>query len=101
MELPISIAVTVTRDGLVVTPYLGEVGCLELHGELHERVGDVSGGLVGDGIFGGTRHGDHSGLRFDRVFHAEALAFDDDRLSVVQDPVEDGRGQGAVVVEDL
>ena len=35
------------------------------------------------------------------VLHAEALAFDDDRLGVVQDAVEDGGGQRAVVVEDL
>ena len=35
------------------------------------------------------------------VLHAEALAFDDDRLGVVQDAIEDGGGQRAVVVEDL
>jgi hypothetical protein len=35
------------------------------------------------------------------VLHAEARAFDDDRLGVVQDAIEDGGGQRAVVVEDL
>src|SRR5579864_3938266 len=39
-------------EGLVVTADLGEVGCLELQGDLHEHVGDVSGGLIGDGVFG-------------------------------------------------
>src|SRR6516165_4202931 len=41
------------------------------------------------------------GLLFNLVLHAEALAFDDDRVGVVQDAVEDGGGQRAVVVEDL
>ena len=40
------------RDGLAVTPYLGEVGCLELQGEVHQRVGDVGSCFVGDGIVG-------------------------------------------------
>jgi hypothetical protein len=39
-------------EGLVVTADLGEVSCLELQGDLHEYVGDVSGGLIGDGVFG-------------------------------------------------
>jgi hypothetical protein len=39
-------------DGLVVTAYLGEVGRLELQGEFHQGVCDVSGGFVGDGVFG-------------------------------------------------
>src|SRR5215472_5521134 len=39
--------------------------------------------------------------RFNLIFHAEAPAFDDDRLGVVQDPVEDGGGQRAVIIEDL
>ena len=38
-------------DGLVVTAYLGEVGGLELQGEFHQGVRDVSGGFVGDGVF--------------------------------------------------
>jgi hypothetical protein len=33
----------------------------------------------------------------DLVLHAEALAFDDDGLGVMEDAVEDGGGQGAVV----
>jgi hypothetical protein len=41
------------------------------------------------------------GLLFNLVLHAEALAFDDDRVGVVQDAVKDGGGQRAVVVEDL
>src|SRR6202158_6201753 len=40
-------------------------------------------------------------LLFNFVLHAEALAFDDDRVGVVQDAVEDGRGQRAVILEDL
>jgi hypothetical protein len=40
------------RDGLVVTAYLGEVGVLELQGKFHQGVCDVSGGFVGDGVFG-------------------------------------------------
>ena len=40
-------------------------------------------------------------LFVDLVLHAEARAFDDDRLGVVQDAIEDGGGQRAVVVEDL
>ena len=41
------------------------------------------------------------GLLLDLILHAEALAFDDDRVGVVQDAVEDGGGQRTVVVEDL
>jgi hypothetical protein len=40
-------------------------------------------------------------LHVDLVFHSEALALDNDRFGVVQDAVEDGGRQGAVVVEDL
>src|SRR6202166_1485969 len=54
IELP-SIVVTFWRDGLVVTAYLGEVGRLELQGDLHQRVRNVSGGFIGDGIFGRHR----------------------------------------------
>ena len=39
-------------EGLVMTADFGEVGCLELQGDLHEHVGDVSGGLIGGGVFG-------------------------------------------------
>ena len=35
------------------------------------------------------------------VFHSVTGAFDEDRLCVVQDTVEDGRGQRGVVVEDV
>jgi hypothetical protein len=38
-------------DGLMVTADLGEVGGFELQGEVHQRVGDVSGGFIGDGVF--------------------------------------------------
>jgi hypothetical protein len=41
------------------------------------------------------------GLLVDLVLHAEALAFDDDRVCVMQDAIENGGSQGAVVVEDL
>ena len=50
-ELP-TIVVTFWRDGLVVTAYLGEVARLELQGDLHQRVRNVSGGFIGDGVFG-------------------------------------------------
>jgi len=33
--------------------------------------------------------------------HAKAFAFDDDDLRMVQQPIENGRGQGAVVVKHL
>ena len=39
-------------------------------------------------------------LRIDAVLHAVTLAFDNDGLGVVQDAVEDGRGQRAVIVKD-
>src|ERR1700693_1973386 len=59
--------VTFWRDGLVVTAYLGEVARLELQGDLHQRVGNVSGGFIGDGVFGRlgcalARHRGRSGL---------------------------------------
>jgi hypothetical protein len=41
------------------------------------------------------------GLLVNLVLGAIVLAFDDDRVGVVEDAVEDGGGQGAVVVEDL
>ena len=34
------------------------------------------------------------------VFHPEALAFDDDGVGVIEQPIQDGRGQGAVMVKD-
>jgi hypothetical protein len=51
VELP-TVVVTFWRDGLVVTAYLGEVGRLELQGEFHQGVRNVSGGFIGDGVFG-------------------------------------------------
>src|SRR5262245_49767350 len=39
-------------------------------------------------------------LTFELVFHPEALAFDDDGVSMMQQPIQDRRGQGAVMVED-
>src|SRR5215467_8393970 len=44
---------------------------------------------------------ERSGSLLDSLFGAEALALDDDGIDVVQDAIEDGGGQGAVVVEDL
>ena len=49
VELP-RIVVTSGCDGLAVTAYLGEVGRLELQGELHQGVRNVSGGFIGDGV---------------------------------------------------
>ena len=43
------IRVELGRDCLVVTPDLGVVGVLELECELHQGVGDVGRGLIGDG----------------------------------------------------
>ena len=40
------------------------------------------------------------GLTLDLVFHPEALAFDDDGVSMMQQPIQDRGGQGAVMVED-
>ena len=40
------------------------------------------------------------GLTLELVFHPEALAFDDDGVGMMQQPIENCRGQGAVVVED-
>ena len=34
------------------------------------------------------------------IFHSIAWAFDDDGLCMMQEPVKDGGGKGAVVVED-
>ena len=51
VELP-RIVVTFGCDGLVVTAYLSEMGCLELEGDLHHGVRNISGGFIGDGIFG-------------------------------------------------
>jgi hypothetical protein len=51
VELPRVAFVACGRGGLVVTAYLGEVGRLELQGELHQRIGD-GGGLIGDVVSG-------------------------------------------------
>jgi len=48
----------------------------------------------------GRGEGGAAGLRLDAVFHAVALAFDDDDLGMVYDAVEQRAGQAAVVVED-
>jgi hypothetical protein len=40
-------------------------------------------------------------LTLDLVFHAETFAFDDHRLGVMQQPIQDGGGQRVVLVEDL
>ena len=42
-----------------------------------------------------------SSLRPELIFGAITLAFDQDGLGVVQEPVEDGGGDAAVVVENL
>src|SRR5271170_7192197 len=38
---------------------------------------------------------------FDLILHAVTLALDNHRFGVVQEPVQHGAGQGAVVVEDF
>ena len=40
------------------------------------------------------------GLTLDLVFHPEALAFDDEGVRMMQQPIQDRGGQGAVMVED-
>jgi hypothetical protein len=40
-------------------------------------------------------------LLFDLVLHAKAFAFDDNRVHVVHDAIENGGRQRAVIVEDL
>jgi hypothetical protein len=50
----------------------------------------------------GSHFCDVSELRFlDLIFHPIAPAFDDHRFRVVQEPFQDGAGQGAVIVEDF
>ena len=34
------------------------------------------------------------------IFHTEALAFDDDGVGMMQQPIQDRGGQGAIMVED-
>ena len=89
-----------------MTAYLGEVCRLELQGNLHQRVRNVSAASSETACSGDCAERLRvivvaPGLLFNLVLHAEALAFDDDGVGVMQDAVQDGRGQGAVVVEDL
>jgi len=51
VELPWGGA-TSWRDRLVVTAYLSKVCRLELQGEFHQGVCNVSGSFIGDGVFG-------------------------------------------------
>jgi hypothetical protein len=51
IELLAWIVIRFWLEGLVMTADLGEVGRLELQGDLHEHVGNVSGGLIGGGVF--------------------------------------------------
>ena len=37
---------------------------------------------------------------FDPVFHAVAFPFDHNRFAVMQEPIEDSRGHGGIVIED-
>jgi hypothetical protein len=91
-------------ERLVMAVDLVKVGCLELQSDLHEHVGDVSGGLIGDGVFGQferacSRH--YRPLLIDLVLHAEAFAFDDDGVHVAHDAIENGGGRRTVIIEDL
>jgi hypothetical protein len=45
------IAGRLLRDSLMVAADLGQVDSFELQSEVHERVCDVSGGLIGDRVF--------------------------------------------------
>jgi len=40
-------------------------------------------------------------LTLDLVFHTETFSFDDHRLGVMQQPIQDGGGQRVVLVEYL
>src|SRR5262245_39488153 len=40
------------------------------------------------------------GLTLEMVFHPETLTFDDDRIGMMQQPIQDCGGQGAVMIED-
>src|SRR6266571_8985292 len=40
------------------------------------------------------------GLPLDLVFHAKTFSFDDHGLGVMEQPIQDGGGQGTVMVED-
>ncbi len=39
-------------------------------------------------------------FRIDSVFHAITFTFNDDRFAMMEDTVEDGGGEGCIVVED-
>src|SRR5215469_17408529 len=51
VELP-RVVVMFGCNRLVVTAYLSEMGFLELEGDLHQGVRSISGGFIGDDIFG-------------------------------------------------
>src|ERR1700719_2742246 len=66
VELP-RVVVMLGCNGIVVTAYFGEVGRLELQGEFHQGVCNVSGSFIGNGVFGRifwalARHRGRSGL---------------------------------------
>ena len=48
-----------------------------------------------------TDTGAGHGLLVGHVLHSEAVAFNSDSLGMVEQAVEDGGGQGRIVVEDL
>src|SRR5262245_21827431 len=91
------IVVRLGGDRLVVTTYLGVMVCLEFEGELHECVGNVSGDFIGNGELVGLFCAGFARHRstVDLGLGAEALAFDDDGIDVVEDAIQD------VIVEDL
>ena len=57
----------------------------------------LSVGLLG----GGGRWTGVMGLFFSAVFHAEAVALDDDRLAMMEEAVEDGAGDGFVAEDGV
>ena len=50
VELP-RVVVMTGCEGVVVMAYFGEVSRLELQGEIHQGIGDVSSGFIGEGVF--------------------------------------------------
>lgn len=80
------IVVGLGGNRLVVPADLGVVVVLELEGELHQRLGDVSGGFIGEVEFVRlfcARGSRGIGLLVDLGLGAEALAFDDDGIDVM------------------
>src|ERR1051326_667636 len=58
------------------------------------------GGTLLNSSSAGRRRRRGGGARFDLFFHSKTGAFDQDGFGVVEEAVEHGGGDGAVIVED-